>query len=109
MELPVVIESLPDGSGYTAHLAAPLDLSATAATAEEAHHRLAVMLQRRLRQGTELRTLTVPVTGAKEGGWLPDDELTRDWLQHVQQYRAECDVVDRARLENTVEQEEIPK
>ena len=109
MELPVVIEPLPDGRGFTAHLAAPFDLSAAAATAEEAHRQLAALLQRRLQQGMELRTLTVPVTGAAEGGWLPDDELTRDWLQLVQQYRAECDAADRARLENTAEPEERPK
>jgi hypothetical protein len=37
--------------------------------------------------------------GAKPG-WLADDELTRDWLQLVQQFRAECDASDRRRLVN---------
>lgn len=32
--------------------------------------------------------------------WLPDDELTQEWLQMMQQYRVECDAADRARLEN---------
>jgi hypothetical protein len=100
MELPVVIEPLPDRSGFTAHLAAPFQMSATAATAEEAHRQLAALLQRRLQQGMELRMLTVPVaaTGGAGGGWLPD-ELTRDWLGLVQQYRAECDTADRERLD----------
>jgi hypothetical protein len=104
----VVVETLPDRGGFTAHLAAPFQLSATAATAEEATRQLAVLLQRRLQQGMELRTLTVPVAAGSgvEGGWLPDDELTRDWLQLVQGFRAECDVADRARLENTPDQEE---
>jgi len=108
MELPVVIEPLPDQSGFTAQLAAPFLLSAVAATAEEARRQLAVLLQRRLQQGMELRTLTVPVAGvgAAERGWLPDDELTRDWLQHVQHYRAECDAADRARLGDTPAPEE---
>jgi hypothetical protein len=59
-----------------------------------------VLLQRRLQQGTELRTLTVPVVGVggPNGGWLPDDELTQDWLKEVQQYRGECDAADRERL-----------
>ena len=48
MELPVVIEPLPDGSGFMAHLVAPLDLSASAATAEEAQQQLAALVQRRL-------------------------------------------------------------
>ena len=33
-----------------------------------------------------------------EPGWLADDELTRAWLQIVQQYRSECDASDRRRL-----------
>jgi hypothetical protein len=108
MKLPIVIEPLPDGSGFTAHLAAPFDLSAAGATAEEAQRQLAALLQRRLQQGMELRTLAVPITGAADGGWLPDDELTRDWIQLMQQYRAECDAADRARLESAPEEEESP-
>jgi hypothetical protein len=107
VELPVVIEPLPDGSGFTAHLAAPFHLSAAAATAEEAHRQLAALLQRRLQQGTELRTLTVPVAsaGGSDGGWLPDDELTREWLRQVQLYRTECDADDRERLESAPDRE----
>ena len=108
VELPVVIEPSPDRSGFTAHLAAPFQLSAAAATAEEAHRQLAALLQHRLQQGMEVRTLTVPIgaTGGSAGGWLPDDELTRDWLQLVQQYRAECDAADRERLDNAPDPEE---
>ena len=57
-----------------------------------------VLLQRRLEQGMELRTLTVPAAGGSAGGWLPNDELTRDWLQQVQHYGAECAAADRERL-----------
>jgi hypothetical protein len=35
-----------------------------------------------------------------EPGWLPDDELTRDWLRLVEQYRSECDAADRLRIIN---------
>jgi hypothetical protein len=100
MQLPVVIEPLPDGRGFAARFAAPLHLSAEAATPEEAHRQLAALLQQRLQQGMEVRALTVPVPSAQasEAGWLPDDELTQEWLQQVQEYRAECDAADRARL-----------
>jgi hypothetical protein len=100
VELPVVIEPLPEGRGFTAHLGAPFNLSAEAATADEAHHRVAALLHRRIQQGLELRALTVPakVERGAGPGWLPDDELTRDWLQLVQQYRSECDATDRQRL-----------
>ncbi len=100
MELPVVIEPLPEGRGYTARLAVPFDLSVEAGTPEEAHQRLAALLRLRLQQGIELRSLTVQVLGrsAVEPGWLPDDQLTRDWLQIVSDYRAECDAADRQRF-----------
>jgi hypothetical protein len=108
VELPVVIEPLPDRSGFTAYLAAPFHLSAAAATAEEAHQQLAALLQQRLQQGMELRKLKVPVTGGLEAGWLPDDEITRDWLQNIQQYRGECDAADRERLDKAPDPEETP-
>jgi len=110
MELPVVIEPLPDRPGFTARLAAPLQLSAEAATAEEAHRQLAALLQRRLQEGLVLRTLTVPSPGAHDNGagWLPDDELTQDWLRQMQEYRAECDAADRARLGGTEAPEDRP-
>ena len=100
MELPVVIEPLPEGRGFAAHLGAPFNLSAEAVTAEEAHHRVAALLHRRIQQGLEVRALNVPVAVERgaEPGWLRDDELTCDWLQLVQQYRSECDVADRRRF-----------
>ena len=97
MQLPVVIEPAPDRSGYTARLAAPFDLSASAPTAEAARRSLASLLQRRMEEGIELRVLNVPApVNGTAGGWLPDDELTRDWLGAVEDYRAECDAADRA-------------
>jgi hypothetical protein len=100
MELPIIIEALPDRSGFTAHLAAPISLSAAAATAEEAHRKLAALLEQRLQSGVEIRMLTVPVAQASTPGtgWLADDELTREWRQHMQEYRDECDAADRKRL-----------
>jgi hypothetical protein len=102
MELPVIIEPLPDQSGFAARLAAPIDLSAEGATADEAEKRLAIKLQERLVQGTQLRTLRIP-SAPPPGGWLPDDELTQEWLQHIRDYRAECDERDRQELEKLTE------
>jgi hypothetical protein len=82
-------------------------LSTQASTAEEAERQLAAMLQQRLQEGIELRALTVPLTTARgsEPGWLPNDELTREWLQEVEAYRAECDAADRARFDPAAPQE----
>lgn len=30
--------------------------------------------------------------------WLPDDELTKEWQQAVEDYRRECDEADRQRI-----------
>jgi hypothetical protein len=100
MELPVLIERLPDEAGFTARLGGPFDLSAQAPTVDEARRQLALLLQRRLQEGAELQALVVSESAAvpAEGGWLPDDELTREWLEHVRQYRGECDEADRQRL-----------
>ncbi len=100
MELPVLIERLPDGAHYSARLGEPFNLTAEGPTAEEARDRLTEAVRRRLEQGAELRSISVrPGSSAPpEGGWLPDDELTREWLQAVRQFRDETDEADRRRL-----------
>jgi hypothetical protein len=96
MDLPVLIEALPDGARYTARLGEPLNLAVEAATADEAQQRLTDALRRRLQQGAELRSISVPVVpaGGAKNGYLPDDELTQQWLQAVQQFREECHEAD---------------
>ncbi len=98
MELPFVIEPLADRTGFTASLTAPFNVSVAASTPEEAERQLAELVQRRIQEGTILRVLRVPNPAgtAAQAGWLPDDELTRDWLEQVKQYRSECDAADRA-------------
>ena len=44
-----------------------------------------------------------PPLGRKSGtepGWLPDDELTREWLKYVEEYRSACDAADREESPN---------
>jgi hypothetical protein len=36
--------------------------------------------------------------GIPDGGWLPNDEVTQDWLRCIQEYRDQCDKEDRARI-----------
>ena len=31
-------------------------------------------------------------------GWLPNDEVTQDWIRCIQEYRDQCDKEDRARI-----------
>ena len=102
MVLPVLIEPLPNQNGFTARFVAPIGLSAEAPTPEEAQRRLAALLNERLHQGVQLSSMTVP--DANQGGWLPDDELTQEWLRHVEQFRKECDAADRARFQDDASQ-----
>src|SRR5262249_35198952 len=67
MELPVAIERSPDGIGFTARLATPIELSAQAPTADEAHELLVKLLAERLEQGIEIRSLTVPRLDKADG------------------------------------------
>jgi hypothetical protein len=41
-------------------------------------------------------------------GWLPDDELTREWVRLVQEFRSECDASDRRRLQDAPATGEAP-
>lgn len=101
MELPMIIVPLPNQGGFSASLPL-LDISADGATADEAQARLAGLLKDRLHQGLEIRSLKVPSATAP-AGWLPDDELTQEWLQHIQDYRAECDAKDQEELADSGE------
>jgi predicted RNase H-like HicB family nuclease len=96
MELPVLIERLSDGARYSARLGDPFNLTVEGSTPEEAQHRLTDALRQRLEQGAELRSISVR-PAPPEGGWLPDDDLTREWLQAVRQFRDEADDADRRR------------
>ena len=100
MELPLLIEPLPDGTGYSARLGEPFNLTAHAATPQEAYQEVANLLQSRILQATELRSIVVPSRHASlsGSGCLPDDGLTREWLQHMEQCREECDAADQLRL-----------
>lgn len=103
MDLPIIITPLPNQAGFSARIPA-LDLSVEAPTADEAQSRLAALIADRLQQGIQIRSIRVP-SPPPPGGWLPDDELTREWLQHIQDYRAECDARDREELDRLESQE----
>jgi hypothetical protein len=99
MEMPILIEPLPDRAGFVARLGNPFQLSAEAATREEALQKLALMLCQRLQAGTQVAALPIPQSASLPGsGWMPDDELAREWRDAVQQYRDEYDQADRSRL-----------
>jgi hypothetical protein len=58
MQLPVLIESLPAGVRYRARMGEPFNLSAEAATPEEALHLLQAEFQRRLGEGARIAAIS---------------------------------------------------
>jgi predicted RNase H-like HicB family nuclease len=100
MHLPVLIEPLPDGAGFIAKLGDPFNLSTTAETAAEAFVSLQAAFKRRLEEGAQVVALLAPAPSVfpPSSGWLPDDDLTREWLGHVEAYREECDAAERRRI-----------
>jgi hypothetical protein len=101
MQLPVLIEPLPEGKGFVARLGDPFNLSATGPTAAEALLSLQAEYRHKLDEGWQVVGLPAPLvpTLPPPGGWLPDDELTREWLDHVEAFRRERDEEDRRILD----------
>ena len=98
MNLPILIEPLVARPGFSAYLGSPFDLSAEADTVEAAVQQLTQAVTDRLRSGAMVGSISLP--SIPPGGWLPDDELTQEWLQAVQDYRDQCDKADRERFSN---------
>lgn len=100
MQIPILIEPLSDRKGYRARLGDPFGLTVEAATSDEALRQLTESLHHRLRSGVRVASIAVPETaaGPAPGGWLPDDALTQEWRQAIQEYRQECDAEDHRRI-----------
>jgi hypothetical protein len=96
MQLPILIEPLVVRPGFSASLGSPFDLSMEADTAEAAVEQLTQAVKARLRSGAMVGSISLPTV--PPGGWLPDDEVTREWLQAIQDYRDQCDKEDRERF-----------
>jgi predicted RNase H-like HicB family nuclease len=100
IQVPVLVEVLTDRSGYVARLGEPFNLTAEADSPEEALRKLSQAVQQRMENGAYILPLALPLKfpDASHAGWLPDDDLTREWREAVEQYRHECDAVDRQRI-----------
>ena len=100
LQMPVFVEPLDGRPGYVAHLGGPFHLSVEAGTPEDALKELSRALRARLQTGGRMMSLTLPLEPIApiRGGWLPDDELTKEWQHAVEEYRRECDEADRRRI-----------
>lgn len=99
MNFPIFIE--PTGSGFSASLGTPFNTTIQAATRDDVADQAAELIRDYLNRGGEIRWVSIPgrVNGPPGPGWLPDDDLTREWLEVLEENRAERDRDDLARLE----------
>jgi predicted RNase H-like HicB family nuclease len=100
LQVPVLVEALADRPGYVARLGEPFNLAAEADSPQEALRQLSQAVQQRLQAGACIVPLALPLRfpNPAHAGWLPDDDLTREWRDAVEQYRRECDLADRQRM-----------
>lgn len=89
MEIPVLVEPLPSGKGFRARAGDPLGLSAEGATRDEALHQLQSLTNGRLSSGAEIVPMHVGTGNpwVDSAGFLPDDELTREWMDILRENR----------------------
>jgi hypothetical protein len=96
MDIPVVVE--PVDGGYRARCRHPVAAEATGGTRYEATQALEAALKGRVPEPFVL--LPLEVTPDKPwlaaAGWLPDDDLTRQYLDAVAEYRRQCDAREQA-------------
>ena len=99
MEIAVTLEPVAEG-GYRARCGDPIPLVATGPTREAALAELQQMLDDRAgRKELVFLQLRVPGIVLPSKPIWPDDEITRDWLEGIAEYRRSVDEADRQWLE----------
>jgi hypothetical protein len=89
MQIPALVEPLPDGRGFRARAGEPFDLSAEGPTRAAAIRELQQAADRRLAAAAEVVPIELASGDpwAELGGFLPDDEATRQWLDALRENR----------------------
>ena len=100
MQFPILILPSATGSGFSASVGAPFNLTANAPTAEEVERKITEDVKQRLAAG-QIRWISFGGFAQERiaATWLPDDETTRDWLENIREFREQCDRGDRERIE----------
>ena len=92
MQIPILVEPI-DGGRFRARTGAPFDIVVEGETRLEAVRGVEDALRERQRNGTELYWSEVSETPSvgKYAGMLLDDDLTKRYLEAVDEYRKKCD------------------
>jgi hypothetical protein len=96
MQIPVVIEPVA-GNGYLAKTGEPLPLSAAGASRDEALRNLEHAVQQRLRNGTTIASMNLPVQ-SEDNPWIKFAGMFKDepMFEEVRQIMAENRKTDDA-------------
>ena len=92
MQIPILIEPLPNGLGFRARVGETLSLSAEGTTKQDALSQLEVLTSGRLSSGGEIVPMELNERNVwKElGGFLPVDDLTKEWLEILRKNRRQA-------------------
>ncbi len=93
MEIPVLLEPLPDG-GFTARSGEPLELTARGDSPDSALLNLRDLIETRIASGSLLTTIEVPNTSAGRhpgAGIYRDEPLFDQWRAAVDAYRQQIE------------------
>ena len=97
MSMQVLVEPLPDGTGYRASTGAPLHVTATGATAEAALEEVGRQVADKWDRGARLYNLP-GIPPVRRDPTPLDPELEEVYRQAVEEYREQVDREDRLRL-----------
>ena len=101
-EIAIIVE--PHEGGYRARVRHPAAVEVTGTSRFDAVQAMETAL-RAAGVPDPFVLLPLEVTPDKpwiaSAGWLPDDELTDQWLDAIAEYRRQCDAADKATLPPT--------
>ena len=96
MDIPILVEKDPEKNCYRARAGAPFAIEAEGRSVHDALESVENAIRQKLQEGAmvfhfELKLAPSLLRGA--GIW-PDDEMTRDWLEGIEEYRRQMDERD---------------
>jgi hypothetical protein len=97
MSMHVLVEPLTDGSGYRASTGAPLHVTATGSTPDEALAEVGRQIAEKLERGAQLYSLP-GIPPVRRNTTPLDPELEKLYWQAIEEHRERVDREDRLRL-----------
>lgn len=93
MQIPVLVEPLPDGRGFRARAGEPFHITAESADRAAAIDEVRRLLDELVAAGQMVAVHVGPPVPTISGSWAIDmkDPRYQEWWQYVEDFRRECD------------------